>query len=83
MAKTGPKAAAAAVPNEAFEQALDRAGSIRALAQVAGLSHATIIEWRRRGVPASPAVSIWRAFGVKLSKLVGQRVTCPHCSKEL
>ena len=71
------------VYNEGLEQALAEAGGRAELARRSGLTDRQIEQARAAGMTPAIAIKLWEACRIKLSKLLGRSVRCPHCQKEI
>ena len=72
------------VRNEGLEQALAEAGgNLHELARRLDMDPSSLVEARRKGPSPRLALIIWERCRVKLSKVLGRSVRCPHCFKEI
>ena len=81
--KPGPKMCAPKVRNSGLEQAIAAAGSIDALAQAVGMTHGAVRSARANGMTPGLALLLWERCRIRISKLLGRTIKCPHCFGEL
>ena len=81
--KPGPKMGAPGVRNKGLEQAIAEAGSIDELARRVELSPGAVRSARDKGMTPGLALLLWERCRIKMSKLLGRTITCPHCAKEI
>jgi hypothetical protein len=81
--KPGPKMEAPKVRNKGLEQAIAEAGSIDELARRVELSPGAVRSARDKGMTPGLALLLWERCRIKMSKLLGRTITCPHCAKEI
>jgi hypothetical protein len=81
--RRGQKPHPPGVFNPGLEEALALAGSIEAVAGRAGISKGAVELARARGATPTVVLAIWQGLGVKLSRLLGRRCSCPHCHREI
>jgi len=79
----GPKMQPPKVRNKGLEQAIAEAGSIDALARRIDRSPGAVRSVREKGMTDGVALAIWERCRIKLTKLLGRSITCPHCSEEI
>jgi hypothetical protein len=81
--KPGPKMRPPGVRNKGLEQAIAEAGSIDELARRVELSPGAVRSARAGGMTPGLALLLWDRCRIKISKLLGRSVLCPHCQKEI
>lgn len=81
--KPGPKMRAPRVLNKGLEQAIAEAGCIDALARRIDLSPGAVRSARATGMTPGLALLLWERCRIKISKLLGHPIKCPHCYGEL
>ena len=81
--KPGPKMRAPKVRNTGLEQAISEAGSIDALARRIEVTPGAVRAARANGMTPGLALLIWERCRIKMSKLLGHSVKCPHCNIEI
>ena len=81
--KTGPKMRPPKVRNSGLEQAIAEAGSIDQLARRVDLWPGAIRSARATGMTPGLALLLWERCRIKISRLLGRRINCPHCFEEL
>jgi hypothetical protein len=81
--KPGPKMQPPKVRNKGLEQAIAEAGSIDEVARRVELSPGAVRSARDKGMSPGLALLLWERCRIKMSKLLGRTITCPHCAKEI
>ena len=75
--------AAPGVYNIGLEQAVIEAGGITALAKKIGTAPQVIIDARRRGLSSRLILLLWFKARIKISRLMLEKIHCPHCHEEI